>query len=144
MFGWIRDRKRREIAAQPFPEEWRRILRRNMPQYAWLTDLERSKLEDDLRVFMAEKSWEGCQDLHVTDEIKVTIASQAGLMLLGMEHDYFDRVPTILIYPSGFSVPADRWQQGGGFAASGQAVYRGPVIVAWDAEVLLPRVELRD
>ena len=67
--------------------------------------------------------------------MKVTIAAQAALMLLGMDHDYFDRVPTILVYPSGFSVPTDRWQQGGGFAASGQAVYRGPVILAWD-EVL--------
>ena len=38
-----------------------------------------------LRIFLAEKNWEGCGGLRMTDEIKVTIAAQACLLLLGME-----------------------------------------------------------
>lgn len=108
MFGWIRDRKRREITAQPFPDDWRRILRRNMPQYAWLTSLEQSKLEDDLRVFMAEKSWEGCKGLELTDEMRVTISGFAMLIALSLPHDYYPNVESILVYPAGYAVPVKK------------------------------------
>jgi len=127
-----RHHNREQLLAEPFPEGWDTAIERNVAHFELLNKEEQASLRQIVKVVVAEKNWEGCQDLVVTDEMKVTIAAQAGLMLLGMEHDYFDRVPTILIYPSGFSVPTDRWQQGGGFAASGQAVYRGPVILAWD------------
>jgi Mlc titration factor MtfA (ptsG expression regulator) len=44
------------------------------------------------------------------------------------------RVPSILVYPSGFQAVDERWQDAGWspVAASGQAVRRGPVILAWD------------
>ena len=48
---------------------------------------------------MAERRFVGCKGLAMTDEIKVTIAAQAALLLLGEEGYYFDRVTSILIYP---------------------------------------------
>ena len=47
--------------------------------YALLSEAEQARLRDDLRVFIAEKQWEGCGGLDITDEIKVTIAAQAML-----------------------------------------------------------------
>jgi Mlc titration factor MtfA (ptsG expression regulator) len=85
---------------------------------------------------VAEKSWEGCAGLPVTEEMKVTIAAQAGLMLLGMAHDYFSRILSVLVYPSAFELPLEDWEDEAGrrgLPVAGQAVYDGPVILAWDA-----------
>src|SRR5262245_30490963 len=73
----------------------------------------------------------------MTDEIKVTIAAHAALLLLGISHDYFARVMSILVYPSGFRSP-EGWMREGGIVdlttgALGQAWYDGPVILAWDS-----------
>jgi len=108
VFAWIRDKKRRAFTAQPFPDTWRAILRNNVPQYAWLTELERARLEDDLRIFIAEKSWEGCQGLRVTEEMQVTIAAYAILIALQLPHDFYPNVESILIDPAGFSVSEEK------------------------------------
>ena len=76
----------------------------------------------------------------MTDEAKVTIAAQATLPLLGLDHDYYTRVPSIIVYPAAFEIP-DRDEFGDvddtfpAYVAAGQAIYRGAVILAWN-EVL--------
>ncbi|HZT42536.1 MAG TPA: M90 family metallopeptidase [Chthonomonadaceae bacterium] len=106
MFAWFRDHKRRELLSQPFPKEWAGILEKNMSHYALLSEEERKRLHDDLRILIAEKFWEGCSGLVLTDEIKVTIAGQAALLLLGLlKHDYYANTQSILVYPAGFRIP---------------------------------------
>ena len=63
LFSWLKQRRRRKILAEPFPAEWLEILRGNVPHYKLLTEAEQAKLRDDLRVFIAEKNWEGCGGL---------------------------------------------------------------------------------
>ena len=137
LFAWLRQRRRRELLATPFPAPWLPYLRDRVPLYTLLTQAEQAKLRDDLRVFTAKHPWEGCGGLNVTDEMKVTIAAQACLLILNIEHDYFSRVPSILVYPSGYSAPAKRLNPDGtighGPGRLGEAWYRGPVILAWDA-----------
>jgi Mlc titration factor MtfA (ptsG expression regulator) len=138
LFKWFKQRRRRQLTAQPFPADWLAILERNVAHYRWLSPAEQGRLRDDLRIFAAEKYWEGCGGLTITDEIRVTISAQACLLVLGLEHNYFDRVLSVLVYPQGFR-DMDVTQGGGihreGLALSGQAHYRGPVILAW-SEVL--------
>src|SRR5690349_20019213 len=105
LFYWLRQRLRRRILSQPFPEEWLAHLRKNVTLYRRLSEEEQARLRDDLRIFIAEKDWEGCGGLEMTDEIKVTVAALACLLLLGIEHDYFSRAQTILVYPGGYHVP---------------------------------------
>ncbi len=62
------------------------------------------KLEDGTRIILAEKDWEGVQGLALTDEIKVTIAGMASLLVLGFHRDYYPNVETIIVYPQGFLV----------------------------------------
>jgi MtfA peptidase len=135
MLSWFKHIRRRRLFAQAWPTDWEEILCRNVAHYGYINEDQRPKLREATRVLVAEKVWEGCGGLHVTDEMKVTIAAQASLMLLGMEHDYFDRLISILVYPSAFELPPDNTDDGNkhGFGAIGQAVYRGPVILAWDA-----------
>lgn len=67
--------------------------------------------------------------------MKVTIAAQAGLLLLGLEHDYYSRVESIVVYPGAFKTPQreDDWEDDelSETIAQGQAIYRGPVILSW-------------
>src|SRR5688572_10087002 len=99
MFGWLKRRRRRKLAARPVPDAWRRIVAENFPHAQWLSEPERARLFKIAHILLAEKYWEGCNGLVLTDEIRVTIAAQAALLVLGFEHEYYDRLVTILVYP---------------------------------------------
>ena len=136
IFDWFRDRRRKELAAQPFPAEWRQILENNVPHYSYLTEEERSRLEHDLRVVAEEKSWEGCGGQEITDEIRVTIAGQACLLLLGLEHNYFANVESILVYPTDYvararTVGPDGVVDEGQSHRLGEAWQTGPIVLSW-------------
>jgi hypothetical protein len=141
MFHWIRDHNREEIRLRPFPPEWEALVRRNLPHYDLLNDAERTELHATIQVFLEEKDWEGCGGLDLTDEIRVTIAAEACLLLLGLPHDYYRNVESILVYPSTVLLPE---HQPGVFERVnapietatpilGQAIVQGAVILVWDA-----------
>ncbi len=136
MFDWLRRRRRQRLLTTPFPDEWADILYRNVKHYARLNESEQSKLRNDLRILVAEKNWEGCRDLTIDDEIRVTIAAQASLLLLGFRDKYFDLVQSILVYPDAFVAP-DRTDLDSGLVLEGEttnegeAWYRGPVVLSW-------------
>jgi len=137
MFHWLRERRRKKLLAEPFPPYWETVLNRNVAHYGRLKPDEQAKLRDIARVLVAEKQWEGVGGIIiVTDEMKVTIAAQAALLLLGDKHDYFNRVPSVVVYPNSFRTPReeDGWEDDflSDTVAEGQAVYRGPVILGWD------------
>jgi Mlc titration factor MtfA (ptsG expression regulator) len=129
------ERDHEELLTDFFLEEWESYLHQNVAHFPLLDETEQIRLRADLWVLVTEKNWEGCRGLQITDEMQVTIAAQACLLLLHLEHDYFSRVSSILVYPSVFVVPLGMWMDEFDLthAASGQAVYRGPVILAWDA-----------
>jgi MtfA peptidase len=134
---WFTPHRRRRLIAQPFPGPWLGILDRNVRHYAALSNDEQKKLRDDLRILIAEKHWEGCGGLTMTDEIKVTIAAQACLLTLNIEHNYYARVRSILVYPTLFVTPHKKTGRGGivtegGGINSGEAWYGGPVILSWN------------
>lgn len=135
MFSWFQNRRRRKLLAEPFPAWWEPFLVNNVGHFPRLTPPEQAKLRDLTRVLVAEKSWEGCNGLMVTAEMKVTIAAQAALLLLGIDHDYYARVSSIVIYPAAFRTPVaeDGWEDDelSDHELAGQAVYRGPVILSW-------------
>jgi len=111
-----------------------------MRHFKYLNPEETAHLCALAQVFVAEKYWEGCGGLELTDEIRVTIAGQACLLLLGLEHQLYANVETILVYPSTvlarpppesiFSAP--RIVPDAQYLL-GEAHTRGPVILTWDA-----------
>ncbi len=136
LFRWLKNRRRRRLLAQPFPKEWDAILNADVRHYRLLNDDERIKLKNLIRVFVDEKNWEGCLGLQLTDEIKVTIAAQACLLLLGFDEEHFDHVLTILVYPTAYVAPDKRTIKGGveieeDSNRMGEAWFRGPVILSW-------------
>lgn len=138
---WWRERRRAQLRAAPFPPAWRRILRRRVPVAARLpSDLQR-RLKRHIQVFVAEKAFIGCQGQPITDEVRVTVAAQACLLLLGHDRpDYYPRLRQVLVYPDAFLVQHER-PLGDGLvqvqrkALAGESWSQGQVILAW-AEVL--------
>jgi len=139
--GWLRNRRRRKLLEAPFPRAWEEILARNVAHAARLGPDEARRLREFIQVFVAEKSFEGCGGLEMSDEIRVTIAAQAGLLVLGLPHEHFANVRSILVYPSTvvtpdrplgvFEIPSG--PRASGIPILGEAQAQGPVILVWDA-----------
>jgi MtfA peptidase len=129
MFFPFRKRSRSSRLAEPFPEAWHGYLRDNVFLYQLLSEAEQARLRDVTRILAAEIRWEGCQGLTVTDEIRVTVAVQAGLLLLGFDDYYFDGLRTVLIYPGGF-LAEQPWSEEPRHLL-GQAHRGGPVVLSW-------------
>jgi len=141
VFHWFTKRRRKNLVRAPFPAEWEEFLRRNVAHYGLLDADRKTQLQALIQIFIAEKNWEGAGGLVITDEIRVTISAQACLLLLGLSHNYYRNVESIIVYPSTV-VPAQR--RPGFFETTltpvsrevpilGQAFQHGPVIIIWDA-----------
>lgn len=139
MFGWLESKKRRRsrLRAQPFPDAWESILRKNVPIFNRLCSEDQKTLRGHVQVFLAEKNFEGCSGLILTDEIRVTIAAHACLLELRRKPVYYPRLITILVYPGAYIAP-DKQPIGGGWALEGEeerlgeAWPDGVVVLAWD------------
>lgn len=137
IFRWLKRRRREQILARPFPEEWNEWLIRRVPHWQRLNDEEQQTIRRLVQVFVEEKTWEGCRGIEVTDEMKVTIAGQACLLLLGIEHDYFRNVKTILVFPRQFVPhPTEEYDESGvahesSGPALGLAYHGGPIVLSW-------------
>ncbi len=135
MFGF-RKRRRNRLRSQPFPGSWLEVIRRNVPLYETLTPAEQMELQGLVRVFIAEKNFEGCGGLELTDEIKVTIAAYACILLLHRRHDYYPRLQSILVYPDAYQAlvqrpgPAHTVVEGHETRA-GESWRTGLVVIAW-------------
>ena len=92
-----------------------------------------------MQVFLSEKHFEGCGGLELTDEIRVTIAAQACLLLLHRDTDYYPHLHTILIYPGGYTEEGERyvggglWEQGPEHRLGHTARELRALVLAWDA-----------
>jgi Mlc titration factor MtfA (ptsG expression regulator) len=141
LFRWLTERRRRAIEAHPFPDAWEEHLCTNVAFWSQLADDERAHMRRLVQVFLAEKHWEGCGGLELTDEIRVTIAADACLLLLGRDHSLYDDVRSVLVYPTTVVRP----RRSRAFFATtpeleepppallGEAHHGGPVILVWDA-----------
>ena len=127
MFGFFKRRRRKRLRAAPFPAAWLEIIERNVRFYACLPDADRHELQGLVQIFLAEKTFEGCGGLELTDEIKVTIAAQACLLLLHRQTDVYPRLVTILVYPSAYVAKGIK-PIGGPIVLEGESARLGRVV----------------
>lgn len=136
MFGF-KKRRRRKLASQPFPTEWLEILEKSVPLYSRLPESDREELKRHILVFLAEKRFEGCGGLEITDEIKITIAAHACILLLHRQTDYYPGLTSILVYPDAFVVPDVHHVAGevvleGDEVRLGESWHQGSVVLSWE------------
>ena len=146
---WWTERRRARQRAQPFPTAWRRILRRRVPLVAQLPPHLQLRLKSHIQVFLAEKLFIGCQGQAITDEVRVTTAAQACLLLLGHERpDCYPRLRQVLVYPDTFVVQREH-SAGAGLVReqrqvlSGESWSQGQIVLSWP-EVLAGAADAHD
>ncbi len=137
MRRWLKQRMRERIKQRPFPASWQAIMNRNVPFAAYLSVDERKELEEDVLIFVREKRFEGAAGLKITDEIKITIAAQACILLLHRKTDYFPGLYSIIVYPYHYLAP-QVVRKGHGIMAEGlqarlgESWTRGAIVLSWD------------
>ncbi|WP_394129008.1 M90 family metallopeptidase [Shewanella maritima] len=133
----LRQRLRRQkVMSKPFPQPWRKILKQRFPYFKSMpTDLQ-LQLKKHIQIFIDEKDFVGCQGLTITDEIKVTIAAQACLLLLNRKTDFYPKLKHILVYPHAF-ITQQQVTDAAGVQSLQQNVHlgeswgNGKVILSW-------------
>jgi Mlc titration factor MtfA (ptsG expression regulator) len=142
MFDWWRRLSRAEVIAAAFPAEFREHVLRHVPCAELLTEVELGKLETLVRIFNSEKSFEAAGGLELTEEMRVTVAARACLLVLWrveLDSPLYPDLDTIIIYPSTYRA---RVRQTQGFVTIegeqtrlGESWTRGVVVLSWDAVV---------
>lgn len=130
-------RSRRERAfKRRFPQHWIDILERNVPLYRAMPAPLRAQLHGHVNVFLEEKSFVGCGGLEMSDEIRITIAAQACVLLLNRITDYFPGFTTILVYPDTYLarevINDGMLETVEEHARAGESWHRGPVVLSWE------------
>lgn len=134
---WFKERRRKKIRRRKFSSAWRKTIERNVPFVRYLPPGDREELEEHIQVFLAEKRFEGADGLAMTDEIRVTIAAQACVLLLHRKTDYYPGLYSIIVYPRAYL--AHRHEQDttgivteGMQPRLGESWKQGGIVLSWD------------
>lgn len=136
MFSFLRERRRQRLRDAPTPPSWSATLEHRFVLFRRLGAADRAELFAHARVLLAEKRFEGCAGLNVTEEVRVLIAAQASLLLLHRRVDYFPGLLSILVYPEAYVVPV-QYETGGGLVVEeevdhiGESWETGSLILSW-------------
>ncbi|MBI3285775.1 MAG: zinc-dependent peptidase [Burkholderiales bacterium] len=122
---------------RPFPAAYSRILRKNLPVYARLPADLQAQLKRLIKQFLHQKEFIGCNGFQITDEVRVTIAAKAGLLLLNRPTGVYPALKKVLVYPTVFIAPRTEMRPGGVLShghqsLSGESWNDDRVILAWD------------
>ncbi|MCH2169774.1 zinc-dependent peptidase [Myxococcota bacterium] len=148
MFGSKRRRHKR-LRETPLPAEAVAIVERNVPYLRDLSDEDRGELHGLIQIFLDEKWFSGCGGLDVDDEIRLTIAAQACVLLLRRNvEDVFPGLESILVYPHAYVVDAKKLGPGGIVIEGrevrlGESWDRGTLVLSWD-DVLKGAADVHD
>ena len=128
--------RRKRIRDRAFPHAWQKILDRNVPLYRYLPEPLQMQLRGYIQIFLAEKKFVGCGRLTITDDVRVTIAAQACLLLLSQKERFYPKLNAIYVYPTAFFVKTT--ESLGGFVIEektvgrrGESWDRGIVVLSW-------------
>src|SRR5690606_34567447 len=129
--------RRQRVASQPFPAPWKTLLERNMHLYRPLPPELKERLHPLILIFLDEKRFYGCDGLRVTNTMRVIIAAHACLLILGRGLHHYDRLRSILIYPSVYRTHEETYYEEDGVLSMqaserlGESWHEGRVILSW-------------
>jgi Mlc titration factor MtfA (ptsG expression regulator) len=133
---WLGHPPRRSIS-RPIPEHWPQLIEADVPLVRNLTAGQRTRLLEKTQSIVDTRHWEGCAGLELTEEMQVSIAAQASLLVLELDGDPYPELETILIYPGTFRPRKFSWTPSADRddldPALGESWKHGVVILAWDS-----------
>lgn len=123
--------------ARPFDPAHAAIIERNVAQYRGMPEAQRAELRRLVQQFLLQKKFVGCDGLELTDEMRVTIAAQACLLLMGRPSKVYGNLHTVLVYPGAFLVPRRQVDAAGVVTEErqdllGESWGDGRVVLSWD------------
>jgi len=129
--------RRRRVLREPFPDSWREVLKKQLTFYGELTDEQRTRLENHVRLFLADKHFEGCAGQEINDEIRLVIAGQACLLVLNETGTPYPELRSVLVYPATFVTQHEQRNEFGLVSQhhtvlAGESWSNGRVVLAWD------------
>ncbi|MEO5916057.1 MAG: M90 family metallopeptidase [Luteolibacter sp.] len=121
-----------------FREEWIALLEKNLPLYALLPEDLRLKLHERIGKFIATIRFEGCGGLELTEEMILTVAAQACLLVTNREGKPYPELKVVYLYPSTFSsvrkqVDAIGVVTEGEIHRLGESWESGTVVLSWNS-----------
>jgi Mlc titration factor MtfA (ptsG expression regulator) len=143
---WAPRWRLRRALARPLAPTQLAVLERNVAQYPGMAPEQQALLQRLVQQFLFEKKFVGCADLEVSDEMRVTIAGQACLLLLGRQGraapgrairgPVYPELHTILLYPGAFLVPKTEVDEAGVVTPTrqdllGESWGDGRVVLSW-------------
>jgi Mlc titration factor MtfA (ptsG expression regulator) len=135
---WIPRFRLNKALQRPFPAEWVQMLESNIGVYRQLPMPLRLQLRRLIKQFLHQKHFSGAGGLEITDEIRVTIAAEACMLILNRASAVYPGLRYIIVYPTAFVVQRDNRDQTGVVNARprgllGESWQSGKVILAWDS-----------
>jgi Mlc titration factor MtfA (ptsG expression regulator) len=136
---WIRwyvnSLRTRRLRETPPPESWQPILDAHFKIVHRLTEAQRQQLFGYMQVFIDRVRFAGCGGQEITEEVKVAIAAQACLLLVGREQKVYPGLKSVLVYPHTY-VAGKQGSFGGDNgegARLGESWPFGVVVLAWNS-----------
>ncbi len=131
---WRGRRAFARLFSMPLSQRRRAIVARQVPLVRKLPAELRDRLEGRINAFLHQVRFIGCDGLEVDEEMELSIAAQACLLVVNNDAWYRD-LRTILIYPGPFR---SRQQEYDGYVVTerstvrtGESWARGPVVLSW-------------
>jgi Mlc titration factor MtfA (ptsG expression regulator) len=114
---------------------WRSVLDA-FPFTRALSAPERARLRECVILFLHEKSIAGAGGLVVSEDMRVAIATQACMLILGLDIDYYQGWQEVIVYPDEFVAEYEYMDEAGIVhrveePMSGESWLAGPVILSW-------------
>lgn len=129
--------RRNKSKYNEFPKEWDELLTAQWPLYHRLPELLKQNLKERIKMFLAEKTFIGSGGFVINDQHKILIAAQACLLIVNKPFEYYDKLSSILIYPSAFIVKRPEVLANGTVSEQkkinlGEAWGNGKIVLSWD------------
>ena len=118
----------------PLRSDWIDILDKNVGLYGMLPSDLQIELHGHVQLFLDEKEFFG-NDIQINDEIKLTIAGNACMLLLQGDNRSFDNFTSIIVYPNTYM--SQQIEHDGMIehhetsTRAGESWVRGPIVLSW-------------
>lgn len=130
-----KQRRRKALLASSLTPRQRAVVERLVPLVRRLPPPTRRALEGKINLFLDQITFRGQNGLEVTEDMKLSIAAQACLLVVNSPV-WYDTLRNVLIYPSAFLTHRDthdgHFVHENRHATLGESWARGPVILSWD------------
>lgn len=133
--GLHRQRVRRRLLSEPLSDQALKFIERSVPLYYRLPSHLQQQLQGCINRFLFDMVFVGCDGFKIDEEVRLTIAGNACLLIVAREKKYFSGFESILVYPA--AVVSRQVQRDGlvethyDSARAGESWHRGPVVLSW-------------